>query len=351
MGKRLCAAILTAVLALPVGTANSAAALRDVFKRVSGSVVVVMAESKVPGALGNPGAADVAGLGSGVLISQSGRILTAAHVVEAADRVRIRFAGGAVVPARVVASEPLADLALLEVTQVPQDAVAARIGDSDKVEVADQVFVVGAPYGISETLSVGYVSARRTARAEPGDSASVDLFQTDAAIAPGNSGGPMFNMQGEVIGIVSRIVSRSGGSEGIGFAVTSNAAKEILLDAPPIWTGLSVVPLSGELARLLNLPQAAGLLVMHAAEDSLGAQMGLRAGTVPAVVGGVNLTLGGDIILAVAGTPIEANTANYRTIRDRLRRLQPGEQVPIIVLRAGRIVELSRANMSATRSN
>lgn len=350
MRTNFCAAILTAVLTLPPGAAN-AAALRDVFKRVSGSVVVVMAESKSPGALGYQGAAVVGGIGSGVLISQSGRILTAAHVVETADRVTIRFAGGAVMPARVVASDPLADLALLEVAQVPQDAVAARIGDSDKVEVADQVFVVGAPYGISETLSVGYVSARRTARAEPGDLASVELFQTDAAIAPGNSGGPMFNMQGEVIGIVSRIVSRSGGSEGIGFAVASNAAKEILLDASPIWTGVSVVPLSGELARVLNLPQPAGLLVMHAAEDSPGAQMGLRAGTTPAVVGGVNLTLGGDIILAVAGMPIEANAGNYRGIRDRLRRAQPGERIPIVVLRSGRIVELSGANMHATRAN
>ena len=169
MGKKFFAAALTAVLALPLGEA-SAASLRDVFKRVSGSVVVVLAESKSPGASGSQGQADVGGLGSGVLISQSGRILTAAHVVEAADRVTIRFAGGAIAAARVVASEPLADLALLEVTQVPHDAVAARIGDSDKVEVADQVFVVGAPYGISETLSVGYVSARRTSRSEPGDS-------------------------------------------------------------------------------------------------------------------------------------------------------------------------------------
>jgi serine protease Do len=349
VGKNIFAAILTALLALPLGTAN-AATLRDVYRRVSGSVVVVLAESSSPGVLGSPGAADVAGLGSGVLISQSGRILTAAHVVEAADRVAVRFAGGTVVPARVVASDPLADLALLEVTMVPPDAVAARIGDSDKVEVADQVFVVGAPYGISETLSVGYISARRTARAEPNDSVSVDLFQTDAAIAPGNSGGPMFNMEGEVIGIVSRIVSRSGGAEGIGFAVTSNAAKEILLDAPPIWTGLAVVPLSGELARLLNLPQPAGLLVMHAAEDSTGAQLGLRSGTTPAVVGGVKLTLGGDIILAVAGVPIEANASNYRRIRDRLRRAPPGEQLSIVVLRAGRIVELSGANTSAARS-
>lgn len=348
MKKKFFVAVLTAVLSLPLGAAR-AATLRDVFKRVSGSVVVVLAESKSPAALGSP--TDGSGLGSGVLISQSGKVLTAAHVVESADRVRIRFAGGAVVGARVVASDPLADLALLEVTQVPPDAVAARIGDSDQVEVADQVFVVGAPYGISETLSVGYVSARRTSRPEPGDSASVELFQTDAAIAPGNSGGPMFNMQGEVIGIVSRIVSRSGGSEGIGFAVTSNAAKELLLDAPHIWTGVSVVPLSGELARLLNLPQPAGLLVMHAAEDSPGAQIGLRGGTVPALVGGVNLTLGGDIILAVAGVPIEANAGNYRRIRDRLRQAQPGEQVPIVVLRAGRIVELSGAKLRAAGSH
>lgn len=350
MEKRFFVAVLAVMLALPLGAAE-AVALREVFKRVSGSVVVVVAESNSQVAPGKQGEVDGGALGSGVLISQSGRILTAAHVIEAADRVNIRFTGGVIVPAHVVASDPLADLALLEVTQVPPDAVVARIGDSDKVEVADQVFVVGAPYGISETLSVGYVSARRRLRAEPGEATSVELFQTDAAIAPGNSGGPMFNMQGEVIGIVSSIVSRSGGSEGFGFAVMSNAAKEILLDAPPIWTGLSVVPLSGELAQLLNLPQPAGLLVVHAAEDSPGAQMGLRPGTTSAVVGGVKLTLGGDIILAVAGMPIEANVGNYRRIRERLRRAKPEEQIPIVILRGGRIVELSGAQVRATRSN
>jgi S1-C subfamily serine protease len=336
-------------LLLPIRAAD-AASLREVFKRVSGSVVVVVAETRSSPASSSLGQADGGGLGSGVLISAGGRVLTAAHVVESADRVRIRFAGGAIVPARVIAADPLADLALLEAARVPPEAAVARIGDSDKVEVADQVFVVGAPYGISETLSVGYVSARRSSRAEPGDVAAVELFQTDAAIAPGNSGGPMFNMQGEVIGIVSHSVSRSGGSEGIGFAVTTNAAREALLDAPPIWTGLSVLPLSGELARLLNLPQPAGLLVMHAAEDSPGARLGLRAGITPAVVGGVPLTLGGDIILAVAGTPIEANVANYRRIRDRLRQAQPGEPIDIVVLRAGRIVELGAANDSANHT-
>jgi S1-C subfamily serine protease len=341
------AAIVATVLSLAHGTAG-AVALRDLYKAVSGSVVVVLAESR---STGSQGPADVAGIGSGVLISQSGRILTAAHVVEAADRVTVKFAAGAVVPARVVAADPMADLALIEAIRVPRDAIVARLGDSDKVEVADQVFVVGAPFGISETLTVGHISARRASRADPGDLVPVEMFQTDAAMAPGSSGGPMFNMQGEVVGIVSRIVSRSGGSEGFGFAVTSNTAREIVIDAPPIWTGVSFVPLFGELARALNLPQPAGLLVMHAAADSPGAQMGLRAGSTPAVVGGVNLVLGGDIVLAIGGMTIEGNAANYRSIRERLRRAQPGEAIPVVVLRSGRIVQLSGAAARPAGSN
>jgi S1-C subfamily serine protease len=337
-------AVLTVLLVIPFDRPH-AAPLRDVFKRVSNSVVVVFAESKSSSSGGG------SGLGSGVLISPNGEILTAAHVVESADRIKVQFAGGEVVAARVVASDPAADVALLRVDHVPRSAVAARIGDSDKVDVADQVFVVGAPYGISETLSVGYISARRASRMDPGDTAPVELFQTDAAIAPGNSGGPMFNVQGEVIGIVSHIVTRSGGGEGIGFAVTTKAVKENLLEVPAIWIGLALVPLSGELAHLLNVPQPAGLLVVHAAEDSPGAQLGLRAGNTPAVIGGVNLMLGGDIILSVAGTPIEANADNYRRVRDRLRQARNGAALAITVLRGGRVIELEGADRHITRSN
>jgi S1-C subfamily serine protease len=348
--NRLFVALLVALLVLSLGVAQ-AATLGEVFKRVNGAVVMVVAESKARGASGGGRPGVVGGVGSGVLISQSGKVLTAAHVVDSADQVRVQFAGGVVATARVVSSDPVADVALLQVADVPARVVAARVGDSDKVDVGDQVFVVGAPYGISETLSVGYISARRASRATPGDAASVELFQTDAAIAPGNSGGPMFNLQGEVIGIVSHMVSRSGGSEGIGFAVTTKTVKENLLEAPAIWTGLAVVPLSGELARLLNLPQAAGLLVMHTAEDSPGARLGLRAGNTPAVIGGVSLVLGGDIILSVAGTPIEATADNYRRVRDRLQQAQDGETLAINVLRGGQVVELKGVNVRITQSN
>ena len=338
--------VLVSFMLMLLPCVSHAATLREVYVRVSGAVVMVVAESKsrAPKSGESPGA--VGGVGSGVLISADGRVLTAAHVVESADRVRVQFAGGVVVAARVVSSDPVADVAVLQVAQVPPGVVPVPLGNSDRVGVADQVFVVGAPYGISETLSVGYVSARRAPRSVAGNpGGSVELLQTDAMIGPGNSGGPMFNMNGEVVGIVSHIVSRGGGSEGIGFAVTSNAVRQHLLDAPALWTGLSVVPLTGELAQLLNVPRAAGLLVIHSAADSPGERLGLRSGSTPAVVGGVNLTLGGDIILSVAGVPIEANAHNYRDVRERLRSLGPRVPVTITVLRGGRIVELSASDI------
>lgn len=148
------------LLALSSGAAP-AGALGDTFKRVSGPVVVILTKER-PLHPDQPERKriSVEGLGSGVLISTDGKVLTAAHVVQIADRVGVEFASGEVVETRVIASEPAADVALLQLERVPDDAVVARLGDSDQVEVADQVFVVGAPYGISHSLTVGHISAR-----------------------------------------------------------------------------------------------------------------------------------------------------------------------------------------------
>ena len=154
-----------------------------------------------------------------MLISKDGKVLTAAHVVQTADTVSVEFPNGEIVKAKVVSSEPPADIALLQLERVPASAVVAKLGDSDQVGVADQIFVVGAPYGISHTLTVGHISARRTPGGEQSELGLAEFFQTDAAVNQGNFGGPMFNMNGEVIGIVSHILSQSGGFEGLGFAV------------------------------------------------------------------------------------------------------------------------------------
>ncbi len=332
-------------LVWPSGAAR-AESIGEVFKRVSKSVVVVLTEEKVPAPDRQQGRRlNVQGLGSGVLISQDGKVLTAAHVVQAANRVAVEFISGEVVTATVVASDPPADVALLQIEQVPTDAVTAELGDSDKAQVADQVFIVGAPYGFSHSLTVGYISARRRPAEGERELSSAELLQTDAAVNEGNSGGPMFNLAGQVIGIVSYILTQSGGFEGIGFAVTANTARRLLLEQPAFWTGLHSYTLSGELAELLNVPQDAGMLVLQVAEGSPAARLGLRAGTTPVQIGEARLIVGGDIILEVMGIPVRADTDNYQRIRERLFALKRGEAVTVKVLRAGHIIELSSSTL------
>ena len=334
--------ILAALWLVSLSGAARAESLGEVFKRVSKSVVVVLTEEKVAAPDRQQGRhLNVQGLGSGVLISQDGKVLTAAHVVQAASRVAVEFIGGEVVDATIVASDPPADVALLQLEQVPTGAVVAELGDSDQAQVADQVFVVGAPYGFSHSLTVGYISARRHPNEGDHELSIAELFQTDAAVNEGNSGGPMFNLTGRVIGIVSYILTQSGGFEGIGFAITSNTAQRLLLEQPAFWNGLHAYTLSGELAELLNVPQDAGVLVLQVAEGSPAARLGLRAGTTQVQIGEAHLTLGGDIILEVMGMPIRADAGNYRRIRERLLSLKQGQTVTVKVLRAGRIVELS----------
>lgn len=311
----------------------SASELRDLFKQVNPAVVTIHTEGKH---LEGGGLVSIVGLGSGCLIDRQ-RVLTAAHVVQTADKVAVEFPSGEVIIARVVASEPSADIALLKLQKEPANITPVPLGDSDLAETGDDVFVVGSPYGIGHTLTVGYISGRHT----PGDAYSglfaTELLQTDAAINQGNSGGPMFNMSGEVIGVVSHIVTQSGGWEGLGFVVTSNMVKRLLLEQPGFWSGMQGHVLQGELADLLNLPTpGVGLLVETVAEGSPAAKLGLRGGTVPAVIAGMSINLGGDIIIEAMDTPISEG----KIIQNKLRNLRAGVTLRVKILRGGKPMNL-----------
>src|SRR6185436_10297651 len=190
---------LVAALLVLLGTVPGVPAqdVGELFRNINPSVVVVRAKGReVTGARGIGTFNETV---SGVLISPKGEVMTAAHVVHSMDEIKVEFLGGETVTARVVESEPAADLSLLQLDRVPAGAKVARVGDSDKVRVGDQVVVVGAPYGLSYSLSVGWISARwppnTVYRAMP----LAEFFQTTATINTGNSGGPMFSMAGEVI--------------------------------------------------------------------------------------------------------------------------------------------------------
>ncbi len=246
----------------------AAQTVREVFEKVAPTVVVIRARGRE---VTTGGQSRFAETGSGVLISRDGRVMTAAHVVHAMDEIAVQFLGGETVAARVVASEPAADLSLLQLERVPPGAKVAAMADSNTVHVGDPVIIVGAPYGLSYSLSAGYISARWAPNTVYKTMPLAEFFQTTATINTGNSGGPMFAMNGEVIGIVSHNISKSGGSEGLGFVVTLNTAKQLLLEKRSFWAGLEGLMLDDDLADLLNLPpRASGYIVKTVAKDSPG---------------------------------------------------------------------------------
>jgi S1-C subfamily serine protease len=329
---------LTGAMLFAAGHAAVAQDFLQLYRRVNPAVAVINTVER--GASPAGGQVSFQGLGSGVLIDGT-QVMTAAHVVQTADLVEVQFVTGEAIYANVIASDPSRDLALLELEREPMDIVPARLGDSDVADVGSQVFVVGAPLGLTHSLTVGYLSARRSGEAAGGTLADdVVILQTDAAINQGNSGGPMFNMDGEVIGIVSYIMSQSGGFEGLGFAIASNTARNVLLERNSFWSGISFVPITNDLARLLNLPTAAGFLVQNVALNSPAQRAGLRPSTVPANINGTELFLGGDIVLAVDDIAVSEPDARNR-ILERLSSLSSGSRITIDVLRLGQLQQLS----------
>jgi len=312
----------------------------QLFKKVSPSVVLVRTLER--GMSPNPavGLTTIPGLGSGVLISADGKIMTAAHVVQTADKVAVQFVDGKLYPAHVVASSLRADVALLQLDQFPVALSPSPVGNSDSLDIGEEIIVIGAPYGLDHSLTVGHVSGRMPADLVV-SGGPMEMIQTDAAINQGNSGGPMFNMKGEVVGIVSRIMTQSGGFEGIGFAISSNVASRVLLTAKSFWTGIDGVLLQDTLAAIFNVPQSAGFLVQQVAARSPAALLGLQAGTVRARIGSEEMLVGGDIVLGVGGVPIAPNNSSLEQIQNSLSALRVGDTLRVSVLRGGRVVRLS----------
>jgi S1-C subfamily serine protease len=334
--RRLRAPALAAACVLAVAGGAAAQDWSALFHRASPSVVVIRAKGRE---VQTQGVVRVGEVGSGVLVSADGKVVTAAHVVHTMEEITAQFIGSGPVPARVVASEPAADLSLLQLDSVPPGAVPARIADSNLAQVGDDLFVIGAPYGLSYALSQGVVSARWEPNTVTREFPLAEFIQTNAAINTGNSGGPVFNMAGEVLGIVSHLISQSGGSQGLGFVVSSNSVKRLVLERRPVWHGMDGTPVSGTTAELLNVPPPGGLLVRDVVKGSLAERIGLRGGTRLATIEGQPLVVGGDVILSVQGAPV-ATDEERRIAREALARLRPGDGLRLTVLRAGRVVEL-----------
>lgn len=319
---------------------NKAQDLSDLYKKVDPAVVTIKMKTEQSVGTGvQRQTITVEGLGSGFMISDK-RLITAAHVVQTAESINVEFSTGERIPGKVISSYKNADVALVELAFAPKNPFAVTLGNSDDVQIGERIFIVGAPYGLKHSLSSGYISGRiGTDRKLSNAFTELEFFQTDASINHGNSGGPMFNMRGEVIGIVSYILSESGGFQGLGFAATSNVARDLLIDRPPFYMGLDGTPISGELAKIFNLPQPAGFLVEKVVFLSHAGMMGLKGGTYKAKIDEVELIVGGDIILAIDG--IKFAPQNLKVISDRFYQYKVGDTITITVFREGKIKVLS----------
>ncbi len=283
------------------------------------------------------------GLGSGVIISKDGLILTAAHVVESANEVVVKLQNETTLKADVLSSSSAGDVALIKLRNPPSNLIAVKPGDSETTKIGEQILIIGAPLGLEHSLSVGHVS-RKMKKNMITNGEMAGFIQTDASINHGNSGGPMFNMKGELIGIVSFILSQSGGFEGLGFAVDVNTARKVLFDVNSFWTGFDGIFLGEQLAGALNTPQRSGVLVQRVTPNSFADTIGLKAGFMQSEIVGQKIWLGGDIILSIQGLSCNA-PHDLGNIRQQIENLKEGDHVIIEVLRKGEVV-LLEANFS-----
>ena len=342
MTRRRAWRVLVLLLALPLVCASpptrvAAETLGEVYRRVNASVVVIRGRGEE---VTEGGVSRFREIGSGVLIAPDGKIATAAHVVHTMNEIVVEFLGEDPVPAKVIASEPRADVSIVQASVVPRDVVVSKLADSDPVRVGDAVFIVGAPYGLSHSLSAGIISARWEADTVARDFPLAEFFQTDAVINTGNSGGPVFSRAGELIGIVSHNISQSGGSEGLGFVVTANTVRKLLVERTRHWYGLDLMLVNGAVAQALNVPQAGGFLVKQVVKNSPAADMGLRGGDRIGIVEGQKLIIGGDILLSVQGITVASDDDIAKVLKS-LETLRPGQDLRVTVLRDKKVQHLS----------
>lgn len=314
----------------------SANPIGKIYKNVNPSVVVIHTVERGRSKTEPNKTATEIGLGSGVVVSSEGLIITAAHVVQVADAVEVKFIDGTIIGAQVVGTVVWADVALLKLDRNPENMVVAEYGDSNAVNVGDQVFVIGAPRNLDHTLTVGYVSGKRSSSIAKSPWAP-EYIQTDAAINEGNSGGPMFNYQGKLIGIVSQYITVSGGSEGLGLTTAINVARALLIDRPPFWTGIEFQLLEGTMAGAFNIPQKEGLLVQRIAKASPAHIAGFKPGPIRITTTKGPLMIGGDIILEVDGQKV---TNNVIAIEETIQKSPASEPINFKIMRKGQIKHL-----------
>jgi S1-C subfamily serine protease len=314
--------------------------LADVYRRSEGGVVQVSVTSMVENEnplFRVPQQEQQRGLGSGFVIDKSGHIVTNFHVVQGADEVEVSFSNGEELSADIVGTDPSTDIALLKVDAESRALRVLTLGNSDQLEVGDEVVAIGNPLGFERTMTAGIVSALGRVIDSPDQFAIDEVIQTDAPINSGNSGGPLLDAAGRVVGVNTQIASLSGGNIGIGFAVPINTVRDVvaqLIDTGQVahsYLGVEAQAIDEEASETFNLGVDKGLLVAVVRDGTAADRAGLRGGSQQEVVDGTTWTLGGDIILKADGKTL----TSVDQLRDVIEEKNPGDSLELEIRRDG----------------
>ena len=301
----------------------------EIYKRDAPGVVQITATDASLGAESQ---------GSGFVIDKAGHIVTNFHVVRGATKVLVSFSSKDKLVSTVVGLDPSTDIAVLKIETHASALNPLELGNSDAVRVGDTVFAIGNPFGYVRTLTSGIVSAVQRQIVAPNSLTIDNAIQTDASINHGNSGGPLLDAAGRVIGVTSQIYAENSqqGNIGIGFAIPVNTVRNIAAQiistgkVAHAYLGVSTAPITQQLSKLYNLPSS-GLLIGTIDGNGPAKKAGLVGGTTDVVVAGESYSLGGDVIVAVDGAPVSA----FEQLRDAIARKKPGDKIKLDVVRNG----------------
>ena len=316
----------------PAFSTTGAMSVNEIYERAAPGVVQITSTSGSNGS----GLSQQA-LGSGFVLDKAGHIVTNYHVVQGAYQIRVSFSNRDTVQAQLVGTDPSTDLAVLRVETSASGLKPLPLGDSDRVEVGDQVVAIGNPFGLDRTATAGIVSALQRLITAPNQFTIDHVIQTDAPINHGNSGGPLLNARGQVIGVNTKIETGgvSSGNVGIGFAVPSNTVKDVVAQilrtgrVDRAYLGISGQAVSSDVAETYNLPVGKGVLVESVTNGSGADKAGLQGGETQVVVAGETYVLGGDIIVAFDGRQI----SSIEQLREAIAERKPGDKVKLAIYR------------------
>jgi S1-C subfamily serine protease len=347
LGGKTTTVVQPAAQAAPAAVSSAALSINEIYRRSAPGVVQIVSTGKptqqTDPFFGTPfSTPGQQALGSGFVLDKEGHIVTNYHVVQGAAKIQVGFSNNASYSAKIVGTDPSTDIAVLKVNARTRALTPLPLGDSDRVRVGDEVVAIGNPFGLDRTATAGIISAIQRKITAPNGFSIDHALQTDAPINHGNSGGPLIDSGGDVIGVNSQIetgtTNGNDGNVGIGFAIPSNTVKDVVAQilksgkVEHAYLGVTLQDLSSNVVSVFHLPVSSGILIESVQSGTAAAKAGLKGGATNVTVAGQDYRMGGDIIVGAEGKAVRTTDQ----LRDVISAHKPGDKITLQIFRGSK---------------